>query len=37
MSVGYLPGAHHAGCPIYKRIAKLKPAWADAEKTGFRY
>jgi DNA-3-methyladenine glycosylase I len=37
MSVGYLPGAHHAGCPTYKRIAKLKPAWADAEKNGFRY
>jgi DNA-3-methyladenine glycosylase I len=37
MSIGYLPGAHHAGCPTYKRIAKLKPAWADAEKNGFRY
>jgi len=37
MSIGYLPGAHHAGCPTYKRIAKLKPAWAEAEKKGFRY
>ena len=37
MSIGYLPGAHHAGCPTYKRIAKLKPAWSEAEKKGFRY
>jgi DNA-3-methyladenine glycosylase I len=37
MSIGYLPGAHHAGCPIYKRIAKLKPAWIEAERKGFRY
>ena len=37
MSIGYLPGAHHAKCPTYKRIAKLKPAWAAAEKKGFRY
>jgi len=37
MSIGYLPGAHHAGCPVYKRIAKLKPAWIEAERKGFRY
>jgi DNA-3-methyladenine glycosylase I len=37
MSIGYLPGAHHAGCPIYKRIARLKPAWLAAERKGFRY
>ena len=37
MSIGYLPGAHHTGCPIYKRIAKLKPAWAEAERKGFSY
>ena len=37
MSIGYLPGAHHAGCPTYKRIAKLKPAWSEAERKGFRY
>lgn len=37
MSIGYLPGAHHDACPAYKRIAKLKPAWAEAEKKGFRY
>ncbi len=27
MSTGYLPGAHHDRCPIYQKIAKLKPAW----------
>lgn len=27
MSIGYLPGAHGADCPVYTRIAKLKPAW----------
>ncbi|WP_349811436.1 DNA-3-methyladenine glycosylase I [Xanthomonas dyei] len=30
MSLGYLPGAHHAQCPAFKRIAKLKPAWMQA-------
>lgn len=28
MSIGYLPGAHRESCPVFKRIAKLKPAWA---------
>ena len=28
MSIGYLPGAHRETCPVYKRIAKLKPAWS---------
>lgn len=27
MSAGYLPGAHHAECPIFKKIAKLNPPW----------
>jgi len=27
MSIGYLPGAHGPECPVYCRIAKLKPAW----------
>jgi DNA-3-methyladenine glycosylase I len=26
-STGYLPGSHDPDCPVYKRIAKLKPAW----------
>jgi len=37
MSIGYLPGAHHAGCPVHKKIAKLKPAWMQAERQGFKY
>lgn len=27
ISSGYLPGAHSANCPIYKKILKQKPAW----------
>lgn len=27
MSIGYLPGAHHDKCPVYKIIAKQKPQW----------
>ena len=27
MSIGFLPGAHTAGCKIYKTIIKLKPLW----------
>jgi DNA-3-methyladenine glycosylase I len=27
LSIGYLPGAHDETCPVYTRIAKLKPAW----------
>jgi DNA-3-methyladenine glycosylase I len=27
MSIGYLPGAHVVTCPVYARIAKLKPMW----------
>ena len=26
-STGYLPGAHHKKCPIYKKIQKLNPPW----------
>ena len=35
MSLGYLPGAHVPSCPIFARIAKLKPPWqvAAARKT----
>ena len=28
MSAGYLPGAHAETCPVYKKVLKLKPAWA---------
>jgi DNA-3-methyladenine glycosylase I len=27
MSTGYLPGAHSADCPIYKKVIALRPAW----------
>ncbi len=27
MSTGYLPGCHSETCPVYKKIAKLKPMW----------
>jgi DNA-3-methyladenine glycosylase I len=27
MSTGYLPNAHDASCPIYKKIVKTKPKW----------
>lgn len=27
MSTGYLPGAHDEKCPIFKKVASLRPAW----------
>ncbi len=27
MSTGYLEGAHEVGCPIYKKVANLRPSW----------
>ncbi|MGA2410719.1 MAG: DNA-3-methyladenine glycosylase I, partial [Candidatus Binataceae bacterium] len=27
LSTGYLPGAHDEDCPVYKKIALLKPPW----------
>ena len=27
LSTGYLAGAHDKDCPIYKRVASLRPAW----------
>jgi len=27
MSLGYLPGAHVADCPVYERVLRRKPAW----------
>lgn len=27
MSTGYLPGAHDKTCPVYKKVASLRPAW----------
>lgn len=30
MSTGYLPGAHHQRCPVYKTISALRPPWMQA-------
>jgi DNA-3-methyladenine glycosylase I len=27
MSTGYLPGAHDPTCPVYTKVASLRPAW----------
>jgi DNA-3-methyladenine glycosylase I len=27
MSTGYLAGAHEEGCPVYKKVASLRPPW----------
>lgn len=27
MSTGYLAGAHDKDCPVYKKVASLRPAW----------
>ena len=27
MSIGYLPGAHEEWCPVYEKIARLRPRW----------
>jgi DNA-3-methyladenine glycosylase I len=27
LSIGYLPNSHEQNCPVYKRIARLKPPW----------
>jgi DNA-3-methyladenine glycosylase I len=29
MSTGYLPGAHHPDCPVYKKITPLNPPWVS--------
>ena len=34
MSIGYLPGAHAPHCPVYRRIARLRPAWMRTTGTG---
>lgn len=27
LSTGYLPDAHEKNCPVYKKVASLRPAW----------
>jgi DNA-3-methyladenine glycosylase I len=29
MSTGYLPAAHEESCPVYKKVLKANPAWAN--------
>jgi DNA-3-methyladenine glycosylase I len=36
MSIGYLPGAHVETCPVYRRIQKLRPPWAQLRARGAR-
>ncbi|PPR76914.1 MAG: DNA-3-methyladenine glycosylase 1 [Alphaproteobacteria bacterium MarineAlpha3_Bin5] len=36
MSTGYLPGAHHNNCPIFKRIQELSPRWLDIGETFYK-
>lgn len=35
MSLGYLPGAHHPGCPVHATVAGLSPPWRTAAAGGF--
>ena len=35
MSTGFLPGAHREDCPVFRKIARLRPPWMRA--AGFRY
>jgi len=30
LSTGYLPGAHDESCPVFAKIARLKPPWMQA-------
>ena len=32
MCIGYLPGAHGEDCPVFRKIAKLKPPWTRADQ-----
>lgn len=32
MSLGYLPGAHEPDCPVYAKIARMKPPWTQKKK-----
>ena len=36
LSTGYLPGAHVPECPVYERIAAMKPPWLNALSEGGR-
>jgi hypothetical protein len=32
MSTGYLPGAHDKNCPVFKKVASLRPACVDEKQ-----
>lgn len=32
MSLGYLPGAHEPDCPVYAKIARIRPPWIQKKK-----
>jgi len=34
LSTGYLPGAHDADCPIFRKVKKQKPAWMRVSSGG---
>ena len=36
MSIGYLPGAHHADCPVHKKILTLNPPWCKYPMTSYQ-
>lgn len=36
MSIGYLPGAHAPACPVYRRIARLRPPWMQGARSDAR-
>lgn len=33
MSTGFLPGAHDESCPVYRKVASLRPAWMRSSAT----
>ncbi|PWC55905.1 DNA-3-methyladenine glycosylase I [Azospirillum sp. TSO22-1] len=35
MSLGYLPGAHHPGCPVWAVVEARNPPWMAAMRQGF--
>ena len=35
MSIGYLPGAHAADCPVFNRLESASPPWLSAQRAGF--
>ncbi|MSO92163.1 MAG: DNA-3-methyladenine glycosylase I [Rhodospirillales bacterium] len=36
MSIGYLPGTHREDCPVFKRIARLRPPWTQVDPKIYR-